>query len=502
MQFHWRMETGHAVLTGCEAATGRVIVPETVDGLPVAGIESRAFLGASELTEIELPPTLTFIQDYAFLGCAGLRSIEIPDSATHLGAGAFEGCVRLRSLRLSNGLLQLPARAFYLCKALESVDIPPSVKVIGESAFSGCEALRQVTMREGLETISPGAFAGCSALRAVRIPRSVTRIDADSLPVQLRTNGDLYLPGSGLLVRAIARLRWQAPAGTRIIADGALAGNHDLTEVTLPETVISIGSRAFADCRCLHAIHLPEAIAHIGTEAFRDCGKLAAIALPNSLDSLSDSLFEHSGLKSLDMPPGLVRIGNRAFASCTALRHVRFNPALHHIGALAFAHCSSLKSLTLPEGLRTIGPQAFLGCDGLETLTLPGDIPEGLEDALTDLRRVAIIAPMLAPEAFPPLWRKRVCLGFAIATQQGIAFDPGVREANLAWISAHASTLGGDAAVQPSLLRLMLEESCLSEADARRLIDRFSRQKQSEWTVELLHYLQSLSVEGESEALW
>lgn len=502
MQFHWHVEKGSVVVTGCEKAIGRVVVPEYADGLLVVGIAPRAFLGASELTEIRLPSTLTFIKENAFLGCAELRSIEIPDSVTSLGAGAFEGCVQLQSLRLSSGLENLSTRAFYLCKSLETVDIPSSVKDIGESAFAGCEGLYQATMREGLQSIGSNAFAGCSSLRAVRIPQSVTHIDATSLPAQLRTNGDLYLPGSGLLVRAIARLRWQAPAGTRIIADGALAGNHDLTEVTLPETVTAIGRRAFADCRCLHAINLTEAITHMGAEAFRDCGKLTNITLPDSLTTLSDGLFEHTGLKTAEMPLNLLSIGSRTFANCTALQDVHFNPELHHIGAQAFAHCSSLKSLVLPKELQSIGPQAFLGCDRLETLMLPGDIPQGLEGALTDLRRVAIIAPALAPEAFPPLWRKRVCLGFALAAQRGIAYYPEVREANLAWISAHASALVGDAAGQPSLLRLMLEQQCLSEADARRLIDRFSRQDQPEWTVELLHYLQGIASGQDSEALW
>ena len=501
MLFHWSETPDGAVLTGCGNPVGAVVVPDTALGLPVIGIDARAFLGAVEMTEIALPPTLTAIGENAFLGCAGLHEVRLPDSVTALGSGAFEGCSALESVRLSKGLTELPRRAFYLCRSLTAVEVPETVSSIGESAFAGCERLSNVVLQEGLHVLGPGAFASCASLRALRVPRSVYRMDATSLPAQLFTGGGLYLPGSGLLVRAIARLQWQAPEGTMILADGALAGNHDLTEVTLPDTVIAIGARAFADCRCLHGIRLPRGpLLHIGAGAFRDCAKLTAIDLPHSLALLPEGVFENSGLQSAALPE-IRFVGNRAFASCAALETVTFGPNLSCIGAQAFARCASLKAITLPERRMTIGREAFLGCTALETLTVPGEIPRGFDTALTDLRRVAIVAPKQPPEAFPPLWRKRVCLGFALAVAQGMPIPPEVFDANLNWIRAHAAALAGEAAAHPELLRLMLDHRCLPEADARRFVDRFSRQDEPELTLELLHYVQGAENIG-TEALW
>lgn len=516
--YHWRAESDGAVLDRCESATGVIRLPEQALGLPVVGIGPRAFHNAQGLTGIAFPPALRFIGENAFFGCSGLLSVSMPEGLQRLGSGAFEGCTALQEVRIGEGLTALPDRAFYLCRALVRAALPATLRAIGDSAFSGCAALTGLALPEGLERIAPRAFAGCTALHALRVPLSVTRLDATSLPTQLQTRGGLYLPGSGLLVRATVSLRWSAPAGTRIIADGALAGNHDLTEVALPDTVESIGERAFEDCRCLHRINLPEGLKALGARAFADCRGLHAIELPSHCAGLPDGFFEGSGLTRITLPEGMAELGDRCFAGCRQLEDVLLNPGLKRIGGNAFARCEALRTLTLPESLESIGPQAFLDCRGLELLTLSGDLPRGLERALTDLRRVVIVAPKLSPEAFPPLWRRRVCLGFARATAQKIPMTPEVYGENLGWLRAHASALAADAAGDPALLRLMLDHRCLSDEDARHLVERLTRDNTraanmppqdvqrispspSELVVELLNYIQQPASEAD-EALW
>ena len=524
--FRWRATPDDAVLERCEGALGHVRLPERALGLPVVGIGARAFYNAKGLTGIDLSPGLRFIGENAFLGCVGLRAVTLPEGLSSLGSGTFEGCTALREVRFGEGLTALPDRAFYLCRALERAALPSTLRAIGESAFSGCAALTGLALPEGLEAIGPRALAGCAALRALRVPLSVNRLDATSLPVQLQTRGGLFLPGSGLLVRATVSLRWAAPEGTRIIADGALAGNHDLTEVTLPETVEVVGDRAFADCRCLHRINLPLGLKRLGAGAFADCRGLRALSLPDDCTRLPDGLFENSGLVRLALPEGVFALGDRCFAGCGQLTEIQLNPGLKAIGAGAFARCTSLRALTLPTSLESIGPQALLDCRGLEVLTLSGGLPRGLDRALTDLRRVVLVAPELPPEAFPPLWRKRVCLGFARAVDQGIPITPQVRDTNLDWLRAHAAALAADAAGDAALLRLMLDHRLLSDADALRLVERLTPESMGathrpppdaphglpaeapcahasrpELTVELLNYIHSHASEAD-EDLW
>ena len=499
--FSWRIDGGGAALVRCEAASGDVCVPDTALGLPVTSVDGGAFRGLSELTGVALPHTVWRIGDNAFLGCRRLRHVRLPECLQALGSGAFEGCEALESVELPKGLAEIPDRAFYLCGALRGIDVPAGVTSLGENAFAGCAGLSWAALPEGLVRVGPRAFAGCGSLNALRIPRSVERIDASSLPAHLHTRGSLYLPGSGLLIRAEARLHWSAPTGTRILADGALAGNHDLTGVDLPETVVRVGDRAFDDCRCLHAVRLPEGLRHLGVSAFRGCSGLRSVQLPGGLTSISGGLFENSGLTETRLPETIERVEDRAFAGCAQLESVTLNAGITRLGHNAFARCDRLKRLTLPARLSALGPRVLADCKSLETLVIPGPLPEGLSQALAGLNRVAVVTPRLGPDALPPLWRKRGCLGFARAAAMGISYSLDSERAWIEWMRAHAAALAGDAATDGHLLHRMLEHRCLNDADARRLVDRVSREEQPELTLELLSYLRDADT-SDAESLW
>ena len=498
--FAWRFEEGGAVLESWSGAEARVRVPDLIDGLPVVAVGPRAFLGASGLEAVELPETVLRIGESAFYGCARLRWAMLPLHMESIGPRAFQGCAALRTIRLPKGLCEIAPRAFYVCSRLVEIDIPEGVTRIGESAFSGCARLTRAVLPEGLEELGEAAFFGCAALKKLDIPMSVTRLSVTSVPPRLSTDGQLYLPRQGLLVRAVASLRYAAPGGTRIIADGAMMGNHDLTEVLLPKGLASIGGHAFEDCRCLHDINLPESVESLGEAAFRGCVKLAAVSLPGGLRMIPDRLFESGGLKSVALPEGVASVGASAFAGCASLEEVRLNDALELIGDYAFARCAALRSLALPRGLLRVGKGALTGCAALSELTLPGPPPEGLEAALGAPRRLAIVAPKAGPEAFPPLWRRQACLGFALMEDRGEPVEPAIRNAYVRWIQSHAAMLAAHAAESPALLRAMIRCRALAPGDAHRLIDRFSREDKPELTAEVLGYVHT--IEEDDEELW
>ena len=486
--FLWSIGESGATLVDAANATGRVVVPDEVGGVPVTAVGARAFLGRDRLEAVTLPETVGEIGESAFYGCAALRWAVLPRRMASIGPRAFQGCESLRTIRLPEGLGAVAPRAFYLCRRLIEIDVSEGVRAIGEAAFQGCARLGRAGLPDGLESIGENAFAGCAALKELNIPASVTRICASSVPVQLCRSGSLYLPRQGLLVRAVASLRWAAPEGTRIIADAALAGNHDLTEVALPDGLEHIGARAFEDCRCLHAIRLPERVRSVGEAAFRGCAKLETAALPRTLTALPDRMFEDSGLARVELPD-VVHIGVRAFAGCARLESAALGEDLVEIGPQAFIRCAKLKSLALPASLKRIGEGALAGCAALEELRLPGGAIPGLDRALTDLRRVCIVAPSAPPEAFPPLWRKRVCLGFALALERDIPVKAEAREACVAWLRAHAAALMADAAINAPLLHALLANHCLSADQARRLVGPAGRANRPEDVAALLNYI-------------
>ena len=83
---------GEVTITDCERdATGRLVIPDTIDGNPVTSIGAYAF-NDNKLTFIEIPDGVTSIGFGSFVYCSSLTSITIPEGVTSIGANAFKEC--------------------------------------------------------------------------------------------------------------------------------------------------------------------------------------------------------------------------------------------------------------------------------------------------------------------------------------------------------------------------------------------------------------------------
>ena len=120
----------------------------------------------------------------------------------------------------------------------------------------------------------------------------------------------------------------------------------NVTSVTIPKGVTTIGEDAFYDCDNLKSIAIPEGVTEIESCAFDDCDRLASVTLPKTL----------------------VTIGSHAFYSCDALGSIVIPDKVTTIDGSAFRDCSALKSVTIGSSVTTIGTDAFRGCNNLKTV--------------------------------------------------------------------------------------------------------------------------------------
>ena len=487
--FRYAMGEGGAVIIGAAGVGADLDIPAEVEGVPVAAIGPGAFQGSAALRRVTLPGTLRRIGRSAFQGCEALASVALPSRMEQIGEAAFQGCGALAAVALPEGLGEIADRAFYGCGSLASVMVPEGVRRIGERAFAGCRTLGDARLPEGLEAIGDRAFADCPALRSLRIPASVMDLTASALPRRIMGDGPFFLHPQGMLVRAEVKRDYALPPGTRSLAGRALAGNESLLTVDFGDALERVGPFALADCVCLKRAMLPDAATELGRGAFAGCERMTQARLSPGLKELPPELFRGCfALESVALPPAVESVGDRAFEDCRSLPRLTLPEGVAIVGERAFYRCTSLARLELPASLRRLGAGALAGCAGLRALVLRGDCDGEMLSVLADARRAAIVAPSLPPEAFPGPWRKRVCLGYALARAEGIGYDPGVARACLDWMRAHGDAFVAEALLDPSLMHLLADGDCLSLQAVQTLLDRAGGPDRDDYAVTLLAY--------------
>ena len=156
------------------------------------------------------------------------------------------------------------------------------------------------------------------------------------------------------------------------IPEGMFYGQKELSKVTLPENLKSIGDYAFYCCESLINITIPNKVTSIGQEAFLLCKSLTSIDISSSVTSIGWRAFSMCySLTNIDIPKGITTIAVGAFTQCYALVDVNIPSSVTSIETQAFSNCKSLPNIDIPSSVTSIGSGAFYGCQSLTSITIP-----------------------------------------------------------------------------------------------------------------------------------
>ncbi len=382
---------GFSLFDGCGSLTS-ITIPDSV-----TLIDSYAFYECTGLTSITIPDSVTLIDSYAFYECSSLKSLTIPGSVTTIGGYAFNDCVSLTSVEISEGVTTIGNRAFKDCDNLTNVSIPKSVTSIGNWAFGGCRNLTinyagsicdyvkniayyadRIVCRNNShqETISEIVKPG-TAEEAGEVKYTCSECGLSYCLNYYKENGMASISGSSI---PLFFVEIDLPsniddAEVKHIEDGAFYRCGNLTGITIPEGVTSIGNSAFNMCSSLTDITIPESVTSIGDRAFFACGRLADITIPEGVTGIGKWTFYNCGsLTDITIPEGVTSIGSNAFSRCGSLTGVSIPNSVKSIGDYAFQYCGSLTNVTIPDGLTSIGNSAFAGCSSLTSVTIPKSV--------------------------------------------------------------------------------------------------------------------------------
>ena len=257
--------------------------------------------------------------------------------------------------------------AFNGCDGLTNVTIPNSVATIGEMAFYHCDNLTTVTIPNSVTAIGDGAFHFCSALTSVNYTGTIAEWCGISFSSDW-SNPTYYahtLSFNGTPMGTTLTI----PNSVTSIRSYAFANCSGLTTVTIPNSVTYILSSVFYGCSNLSTVTIPNSVTYIGSSAFYGCSNLSTVTIPNSVGTIGDCAFEYcSGLTTLTIGNSVGTIGDFAFGDCRGLTTVTIPNSVTDIGEAAFTGCSGLATITIGNSVTHIGLMAFGACQNLKTV--------------------------------------------------------------------------------------------------------------------------------------
>ena len=375
----------------------------------VTRIGNFAFENCSGLTSITIPNSVTSIGIGVFSGCSSLTSIQVEtgnttyDSRDNCNAiietatnTLIAGC---QNTTIPNSVTSIEADAFFGCTKMTSITIPNSVTSIGSSAFEGCSGLTSFTIPNVLTTISPATFRDCSGLTSIIIPESVTSILCDAF-TDCSSLADITFPSN------LSYIDFSDDDGSEFVFDGTAwyknqpdgmvyAGNVAYrykgsmpanTKITLRDGTLGIGAGAFEHNAVpsngnLSSITIPASVTTIGDYAFYGCSGLTSVVSKiKEPFNLSDVAFK--GISSncvLTVPKGKRDAYIAAGWTTDVFEGGVVEETEVEIGSSSYATYSSTRDLDFSgvSGLRAYIASGFSPSTGRLVLTRVDEVPAG-----------------------------------------------------------------------------------------------------------------------------
>lgn len=478
-----------ANVVSVEESLTNVVIPEKITSYPVTNI-GTVFYSNQNVKRVELPNTVTTLKTNAFYLCKNLTDIKWSKNLNYIGEHAFYNCLSLTNVYIEDvsswckitfaDMYATPfvhgAKNLYVNNVLtQELVIPSDITVIKPYAFYNFQGINSIKLPSGLVEIKGAAFEK-SSFTEITFPNTLEKIGRMAfleskiqeiiLPDSVTTVEDYAFKGS-----RVTKVIWSKnakiinnsvfansylteiyiPEGVEEVRDSAFSACRNLMEVTLPQTVTSIGRSSFANSG-LSYIVLPKKLSSITTTSFSGSvlffgyegsygqtfaqenniefcvllageepkiihfeglfyciidgeaiaikadANLTQVTIPNKVENYSVTKLEgtfrdHTNIRSVIIPNSVTLIGDYTFYGAYSLKSITIPNSVTSIGKYAFSYILDLKRIELPDSITNIGENAFYVCRGLEYVKFPQNIttiPNGAFRECWSLKEIVI----------------------------------------------------------------------------------------------------------------
>lgn len=389
-------KTLYFVLKG--AGLKKVSLPRTVEE-----IMPYAFWGCDTITEVGLSEYIDALEDYSLSNLKNLESIVIPYSVKSIGIKAFADCVKLKDVTIHPTVKTIHETAFDGCLKLNIIAEPGSVaykffedltlQPIWEEEYEDVEDIIY-NIGDGVESIEDivtgkvdgpvdstenllGTTVVSSGHAVILIDNTKQKVNAgDSYNKEEKPDMDITEDTSDTS-EVIDLFSTTDVKGNTIpkytivgneIASKAYYGSKNMNDYVIPQNIAAINDFAFARSN-ITSVTIPDTVTSIGYGAFYHCDKLEKVVIPASVIEIEPFAFDNtkwmknwktSGQDFLIVGDGILLTYNGGES------HVTIPDGVKRIAPYAFYKHNGLLSVSMPDSLVEIGESAFDGCKNLE----------------------------------------------------------------------------------------------------------------------------------------
>lgn len=385
----YTVTNGTVTIKQYKGTATEVVVPETIDGMPVTAIGDGAFAYKADLQKVTLPDSITRIQIMAFMGCEALTSINLSTlpALEKIGAYAFAATALAGTLRLPASLTTICSNAFSYTDLVSlhlGKNVQPPARDSGNPwgvalTNSGMNTtilgmnIANMTLEyspdypkeTSAEALTKNIAMSCPKLQSITVDaqnpyyRSVGGVLYSKDMTKLycypsgKTAKTFFMPSTVTdFYNAFGGIHFEPIKikllGDYDVMDSELTGFIDfgatgnLENVVLSPSVTRIIKAAFYNTS-LKNIFIPKTITSIGEKAFWHCRNLTTVGFDR------DSVYK--------------QLPEQCFKDCTSLKNITFG-RVDYLSKLAFDYCTSIESVDLTNVL-ALDETAFDNCTSL-----------------------------------------------------------------------------------------------------------------------------------------
>ena len=350
-----------------------VVIPKSVKRL-----DAYVFWGCNNLEEVVLGKGLTAVDEYSFAGCTGLKQITIPENIQSIDAQAFAGCVNLTDIYIPATVTGIAEDAFLNCdnvtihadegsvaaqfaqKLAEQKNRDPLVTAAPVQTPTAVSRPDTQATTEPVSTATP-------APAATPVPGNVlgsTIIVGNHALVMVHPGEEKVQQGytepeAGQETGEEQDITAETENGK--IPEWMYYRNQSVSAVTIPEGTTEIGRFAFSRSS-LRTVTIPEGVTVIDYAAFYHCDNLDNVILPDTVNTVGAKAFTHTGwlddFEENSMDDFLIS-GDILVAYKGNLPEVVIPNGVRVIAEEAFRNHTELKKVHLPASVTDIGNDAF-----------------------------------------------------------------------------------------------------------------------------------------------